>query len=72
MVPTAEFHAGCRPRISVYIYITNDVQVRSNAHRIMMEDTRARENDAIRLQTRARITGMALALGLKVVEVPGD
>ena len=55
-----------------YIYtLPNDAQVRSNAHRIMMEDIRAREDDATRLQARTRIAGMALALGLEVMEVPG-
>ena len=37
-----------------------------------MEDIRAREDDDTRLQARARIASMALALGLQVVEVPGD
>ena len=59
--------------VRIYIYtLSNDVQVRSNAHRIMMEDIRAREDDATRLQTRARIASMDLALGLEVVEVAGD
>ena len=56
-----------------YIYtLQNDTQIRSNAYRVMMEDIRAREDDDGRLQARARISGMALALGLEVVEVPGD
>ena len=38
----------------------------------MLEDVRAREDVAVRLKTRARIAVMALALGLEVVEVPGD
>ena len=37
-----------------------------------MEDIRAREDDATRLQARARIASMALALGLEVVEIPGN
>ena len=37
-----------------------------------MDDIRAREDDDIRLQSRARIETMALALGLEVVEIPGD
>ena len=37
-----------------------------------MEDIRAREDDAIRLQARACIADMASAVGLQVVEVPGD
>ena len=37
-----------------------------------MEDIRVREDDATRLQARARIESMALALGREVVEVPGD
>ena len=56
-----------------YIYtLPNDPQIRSNAQRIMMEDIRAREDDDIRAQARERIASMALALGLQVVEVPGD
>ena len=56
-----------------YTYtLPNDAQVRSNAHRIMLGDIRAREDDDTRLQAKARIAGMALALGLEVVEVPGD
>ena len=37
-----------------------------------MEDIRAREDDDTRLQARARIATMALALGLEVVEFLGD
>ena len=44
-----------------YIYtLPNDTQIRSNAHRIMMEDIRAWEDDDIRLQ--AKIASMARAL----------
>ena len=37
-----------------------------------MEDIRAREDDDIRLQARARIADMARTLELQVVEVPGN
>ena len=37
-----------------------------------MEDIRAHEDDATRLQARARLAGMALALGLEVVGVLYD
>ena len=37
-----------------------------------MEDIRAREDDDVRLQARARIASMSLAPGLEVEEVLGD
>ena len=56
-----------------YIYtIENDTQIRSNVYRVMMKDIRAREDDEVRLQARAWIASMVLALGLVVLEVPGD
>ena len=58
--------------VRIIYTLPNDAQVRSNAQRIMMEGIRAREDDATKLQVRARIADMALSLGLEVVEVPGD
>ena len=49
-----------------------DNQVRDNAQRIMIEDIRLREDNMKKLQARARMASMALALGLDVVEVPCD
>ena len=37
-----------------------------------MDDIRPNEDDDIRIQARARVASMTLALGLGVVEVPGD
>ena len=56
-----------------YIYtLLTDPQVRNNTHRIMKMDTKTREDDATRLQARARMASFALTLGLMVMEVPGD
>ena len=52
--------------------LPNDAQGRSTASRIIMEDSRAREDYATRLQASASIVSIALVLGLEVVEVPGD
>ena len=74
-VPSWSLPQRFTPRVDhkcPYIYtLPNDAQVRSNASRIMMEDIRAREDDAARLQVRASMAGMAQALGLEVM-VPGD
>ena len=57
-IPSCFFPQNFTPPVDheyPYIYtLTNDSQARRNAHRIMMEDIRAREDDATRLQTRAR------------------
>ena len=51
-----------------YIFtLPKDNQVSDSAQSIMMEDIRACEDDAMRLQARARIVIMALSLGLEVV-----
>ena len=52
--------------------LPNDNQVRDNAQGIMFDDIRTHEDDAKRLQARARTASMALAFGLEVVEVPGS
>ena len=57
-------------RVLLHQEIMNDAQERNSAKTIMMEDIRAREDDATRMQARARIASMANA-GSGVVEVPG-
>ena len=56
-----------------YIYtLPNDSQVSNIAIRIMLENIKAREDDATRLKARAIIASTALALDLEVAEASGD